>query len=381
MTCKICGDGGHPTIDCPLRNNPGAAKGAQAEMSSEYQSFLSELGVDKVPGVGNPSSGGPGVGFGSGRTQGDRSVDQTKVYVGSLAEHIEDGLLRAIFENCGPIETAKVVRNPDMTPRGFGFVKFSDAESAQRAVASMHGAQVEGRRLKVNVAGEKAAAATWDFKATTRPPYMASGSHFGVGAPPGPPGMGAPPQGMGAPHGGMGMLHGGGFMPPPPPPGNLGGFAPPPPPVMGMGVNVPPPPPFGMGGGGHVGQMGQGHMGQMNAPPVQMGYPQMQTGGYPPNLNVPPPPPAMGGGGFPNVPPPPPTDGSAGVPPPGWGHQPVPPPPPQFAHSNVPPPPPVSIGDVPPPPPPSETQGDVPPPPPDGNQAAEYERFMQELGK
>ena len=62
VTCAICGDGGHPTRDCPMRNNAAAASGAQAEMSSEYQSFLSELGVDKVPG----GVGGAGLGAGLG---------------------------------------------------------------------------------------------------------------------------------------------------------------------------------------------------------------------------------------------------------------------------------------------------------------------------
>ena len=82
-------------------------------------------------------------------------------------------------------------------------------------------------------------------------------------------------------------------------------------------------------------------------------------------------PPPPGGGGY--VPPPPPTDGSAGIPPAGWGHQPPPPPP---EYGEVPPPPPPEYGEVPPPPPPEA--GEVPPPA--GSQAAEYERFMRELG-
>ena len=93
VTCAICGDGGHPTRDCPMRNNAAAAAGAQAEMSSEYQSFLSELGVDKVPG----GVGGAGLGAGASAAR-DRPVDPSKVYVGSLADHIDDGLLRALFE-------------------------------------------------------------------------------------------------------------------------------------------------------------------------------------------------------------------------------------------------------------------------------------------
>jgi len=363
VTCAICGDGGHPTRDCPMRNNAAAAAGAQAEMSSEYQSFLSELGVDKVPG----GVGGAGLGAGASAAR-DRPVDPSKVYVGSLADHIDDGLLRALFESAGEIESARVVRNPDGSARGFGFVKFADREAAARAVASMNGAQVEGRRIKVNVAGEKNAAPAGPGG---RPPGMgmAMGMAAGTGGAPGPPPMG---MGMGAPGGmgmGMGMGVPGGFAPPPPPPPGMGGFAPPPPPPPGMGVgaNVPPPPPPPPGMGGMPPPlpmgMGMGPAGAMGAGYVPMG------GGYPPPMGAPPPPP--GGGGY--VPPPPPTDGSAGIPPAGWGHQPPPPPP---EYGGVPPPPPPEAGEVPPPPPPEA--GEVPPPP--GGQAAEYERFMRELG-
>jgi hypothetical protein len=72
VTCAICGDGGHPTRDCPMRHNAAAAKGAQAEMSSEYQSFLSELGVDKVPGMAGAvagGAGGTGAGLGAARSR------------------------------------------------------------------------------------------------------------------------------------------------------------------------------------------------------------------------------------------------------------------------------------------------------------------------
>ena len=90
VTCAICGDGGHPTRDCPMRNNAAAASGAQAEMSSEYQSFLSELGVDKVPGGVGGAGLGAGLGAGASAAR-DKPTDPSKVYVGSLADHIDDG--------------------------------------------------------------------------------------------------------------------------------------------------------------------------------------------------------------------------------------------------------------------------------------------------
>ena len=86
-------------------------------------------------------------------------MDPRKIYVGSLPDRVDDGALRAIFEAHGAIESAQVVRHPDGTPRGFGFVKFADQDAAQRAVAGMNGASVEGRRIRVSVAGEKSAAA------------------------------------------------------------------------------------------------------------------------------------------------------------------------------------------------------------------------------
>lgn len=50
VTCKICGDGGHPSVDCPLRLNGQASK-----LNDEYKSFLAELGVDAGPeGPGGP---------------------------------------------------------------------------------------------------------------------------------------------------------------------------------------------------------------------------------------------------------------------------------------------------------------------------------------
>ena len=273
VTCAICGDGGHPTRDCPMRNNAAAAAGAQAEMSSEYQSFLSELGVDKVPG----GVGGAGLGAGLARARSrrrDKPTDPSKVYVGSLADHIDDGLLRALFESAGEIESARVVRNPDGSARGFGFVKFADREAAARAVASMNGAQVEGRRIKVNVAGKR----TRRRRAlgAPRPPGMGMatwGWPRGRGVRPAHRrwgwGWACPGDGDGDGDGRARRLcaaaarrrRGWGASPPPPPPPGMGVGAnvpPPPPPPPGMG-GMPPPLPMGMGMG-PAGAMGAGYV-------------------------------------------------------------------------------------------------------------------------
>ena len=92
VTCKICGDGGHPTFDCPLKGKGAEGAAAAEKMSSEYRSFLSELGVDKVPGVGAPPAA-PASRPGLGSAGREREVDPRKIYVGSLPDRVDDGAL------------------------------------------------------------------------------------------------------------------------------------------------------------------------------------------------------------------------------------------------------------------------------------------------
>lgn len=55
VSCTICGDGGHPTIDCPQK--PSELTAVQgAVLDKEYLNFLNELN-DGLAGVGaTPSS-------------------------------------------------------------------------------------------------------------------------------------------------------------------------------------------------------------------------------------------------------------------------------------------------------------------------------------
>ena len=54
VACKICGDGGHPTRDCPLAGNVAAAGAAKEEMNSEYSAFLNEIGVVRMSSINAP---------------------------------------------------------------------------------------------------------------------------------------------------------------------------------------------------------------------------------------------------------------------------------------------------------------------------------------
>ena len=78
-----------------------------------------------------------------------------KLYVGNLPYRISDNDLQSHFEEFGQIVDVKVLRDPVTgRSRGFGFVSYSDLDSAQRALA-MDGFICQGRRIYVKFAREK----------------------------------------------------------------------------------------------------------------------------------------------------------------------------------------------------------------------------------
>jgi RNA recognition motif-containing protein len=82
----------------------------------------------------------------------DHSKKACQVYVGSLNYEMRDPDLHAAFQGCGEIVEASVLMdraNPNRS-RGYGFITFTTAESAQNAIDQFHNAMVKGRRITVN---------------------------------------------------------------------------------------------------------------------------------------------------------------------------------------------------------------------------------------
>jgi RNA recognition motif-containing protein len=77
----------------------------------------------------------------------------TRLFVGNLSFKTTQDQLQAIFAAHG------VVNNVDMIvdkfsgrPRGFAFVTMEVTEAAEQAIAALHGKNVDGRDLTVNIA-------------------------------------------------------------------------------------------------------------------------------------------------------------------------------------------------------------------------------------
>ena len=80
-----------------------------------------------------------------------------KLFVGGLSWGTNDEALRAAFERFGAVSEATVIADRETgRSRGFGFVTFEAADSAQAAIAGMNDTTLDGRTINVNEAQERA---------------------------------------------------------------------------------------------------------------------------------------------------------------------------------------------------------------------------------
>jgi len=145
-----------------------------------------------------------------------------KVYVGNLSWNTTDDTLRDAFAHFGNVLDSIVMRDRDTgRSRGFGFVTYGTQAEAEAAIASLHDQELDGRRIKVNLANARGA----------------GGGAGGGGSGGGYSGGGGYSSGGGGYGGGGGGYGGGGYG------GQTGGYG-------GQG---------GQGGGGYGGQTGYGY--------------------------------------------------------------------------------------------------------------------------
>jgi len=80
----------------------------------------------------------------------------TKLFVGNLSFNTTENDLQDAFAAHGQVVEATLMMDR-MTgrSRGFAFITYSTPDEAQKAIAAMHGAQLDGRALTVNIARPK----------------------------------------------------------------------------------------------------------------------------------------------------------------------------------------------------------------------------------
>ena len=75
------------------------------------------------------------------------------IYVGNLSYTMKDDSLKAMFDEFGEIESAKIIKDrfTDKS-KGFGFVEMPNNSEADQAIKALNGKFIEGKNIKVNPA-------------------------------------------------------------------------------------------------------------------------------------------------------------------------------------------------------------------------------------
>ena len=76
-----------------------------------------------------------------------------RIFVGNLALSTTADAIEDMFASVGDVQDVHIATDKgSKLPRGFGFVTMASPEEAETAIATLNGAMLDGRALKVNEA-------------------------------------------------------------------------------------------------------------------------------------------------------------------------------------------------------------------------------------
>ena len=79
-----------------------------------------------------------------------------KIYVGNLSYSTTEETLSSAFSPYGEILSTVVIKDrATQQSKGFGFVELADESMADKAIAELNGRELDGRRIRVNIAEER----------------------------------------------------------------------------------------------------------------------------------------------------------------------------------------------------------------------------------
>jgi len=81
---------------------------------------------------------------------------EKRLFVGNLPYSVGESELEAAFAEHGTVVSTVVIRDDESgLSRGFGFIEMETDEMAESAADALDGFEIDGRRLRVNVAQKK----------------------------------------------------------------------------------------------------------------------------------------------------------------------------------------------------------------------------------
>lgn len=76
-----------------------------------------------------------------------------EIYVGNLSYETTEDFLRKEFEKYGEVASIRIITHPaSHRSKGFGFIEMTHRAEAEKAIAALDNAEIQGRRLHVNEA-------------------------------------------------------------------------------------------------------------------------------------------------------------------------------------------------------------------------------------
>lgn len=158
----LTGNDGSTSIGCGtvvFQSPRDAARAIRELQDTELKGRPIRLREDKVAGGGYRSDRGPRGGRGArgGRNGGGRGFSDepaskgTQLYVGNLSYDTTWQGLKEHFKQAGEVVRADVKTSDNGRSKGFGIVRFANAEDAEAAISSLGGVELDGRPLEVRL--------------------------------------------------------------------------------------------------------------------------------------------------------------------------------------------------------------------------------------
>lgn len=90
------------------------------------------------------------------RDDGPPALEECKLFIGNLSWNTTDATLGEAFAVHGTVIDSRVVTDKfSGKSRGFGFIEYEDAASAETALIAMNGMDVDGRPVRVDRANKR----------------------------------------------------------------------------------------------------------------------------------------------------------------------------------------------------------------------------------
>ena len=81
-----------------------------------------------------------------------------KIYIGNLSYSTDESVLKNEFSAFGEVVAVNIIMDKITNQsKGFGFVEMAEEADAKKAISNLNGKNIDGRRVRVNMAEEKPA--------------------------------------------------------------------------------------------------------------------------------------------------------------------------------------------------------------------------------